>query len=71
MTENYCDTTSKLAREAQVTYPTIRKYADLGLLDFIVASNGVRLFRPGQADRVRKIYAERMNSRGRPRVALG
>jgi len=62
----YTDTTSELARQARVTQPTIRKYADLGLLEFIVISNGVRLFRPGQADRVRAIYDERMAQRGRP-----
>lgn len=62
----YTDTTSALARESKVTAPTIRLYADLGLLDFQRASNGVRLFRAGQADRVRKIYEQRMAKRGRP-----
>ena len=62
---NYTDTTSELARQAGVTQPTIRKYADLGLLDCIVASNGTRLFCPGQADRVREIYRQRMALRGR------
>lgn len=65
---NYTDTTSELARQAGVTQPTIRKYADMGLLEFVVASNGTRLFCPGQADRVRTIYDERMALRGR-RVA--
>lgn len=63
--EHYTDTTSELARQTEVTPPTIRKYADLGLLEFVIASNGVRLYRPGQADRVRKIYKERMANRGR------
>lgn len=62
---NYTDTTSELARQAGVTQPTIRKYADLGLLDYVVASNGTRLFCPGQADRVREIYSQRMALRGR------
>lgn len=61
----YTDTTSQLAREAEVTPPTIRLYADMALLDFVVASNGVRLFRTGQADRVREIYRQRMAQRGR------
>jgi len=67
---NYVDTTSQLAREARVTCPTIRKYADMGLLDFIVASNGTRLFLPGQAELVREILDERMQLRGRPKVLL-
>lgn len=62
---HYSDTTSELARQAHVTCPTIRKYADLALLDFVTVSNGIRLFRPGQAERVRAIYAERMANRGR------
>lgn len=64
----YTDTTSALARQAEVTPPTVRKYADLGLLDFVVASNGVRLYRSGQAERVREIYARRMATRGRPKT---
>ncbi len=62
---DYTDTSSTLARQAEVTQPTIRKYADAGLLDFVVASDGTRLFRKGQSDRVRSIYAERMARRGR------
>lgn len=61
----FTDTTSELARQAEVTPPTVRKYADLGFLEFVVASNGVRLYRSGQADRVREIYEERMARRGR------
>lgn len=63
---DYTDTTSELARQANVTTPTIRKYADLDLLDYVTISNGIRLFRPGQADRVRTIYTDRMAQRGRP-----
>lgn len=65
----YVDTTGKLAREAALTVVTIGLYADLGLLDFIRCSNGTRLFRSGQAPRVRQIYAERMANRGRRPVA--
>jgi DNA-binding transcriptional MerR regulator len=61
----YVDTTSKLARDAEVTQPTVTLYANLGLLDHIRSSNGTRLFRPGQAMRVRQILAERLASRGR------
>lgn len=65
----FIDTTSKLARESEVLGATVRKYADLGLLDFIVASDGTRLFRKGQASRVRGIYAQRMANRTRVRTA--
>jgi DNA-binding transcriptional MerR regulator len=61
----YSDTNSKLARDAEVTAPTVTLYANLGLLDYIRSSNGTRLFRPGQAQRVREIYAERTANRGR------
>jgi len=62
---DYTDTTSQLAREGEVTERTIRVYADLGLLDFKVMSNGIRIFRKGQGSRVKEIYAERIANRGR------
>lgn len=62
----FTETTSELARRAGTTPPTIRKYADAGWLDFVLASDGTRLFRAGQAEKVREIYARRMASRGRP-----
>jgi hypothetical protein len=65
----YTETTSKLARDAETTQPTVRKYADLGLLDFIVVSDGTRLFKPGQAAQVRKIYAARMAGRYKNKAA--
>lgn len=61
----FTETSSELARQAKVTQPTIRKYADAGLLDFVKASDGTRLFRAGQADRVREIFAARMANRRR------
>jgi len=61
----YTDTSSELARQARVTQPTIRKYADKRLLDYVTASNGTRLFRAGQAKRVREIYAQGIARRGR------
>ena len=62
---DFTDTTGELGRAAGVTTPTVRKYADSGLLEFITISNGVRLFKAGQADRVREIYRQRMAARGR------
>jgi DNA-binding transcriptional MerR regulator len=66
----YTDTTSKLAREAEVTAPTVRAYANKGWLDFITASDGTRLFRAGQAPKVREIYAKRIAQRGRAPAAV-
>jgi hypothetical protein len=60
----YTDTTGSLARQAGVAPPTVRKYADEALLDFVTASNGTRLFREGQAGRVQEIYRERIARRG-------
>lgn len=67
-TQAYTDTASKLARDAEVTSPTIRNYARRGWLDFVVASNGTKLFRAGQAQKVRDIYAKRIAQRGRARA---
>jgi hypothetical protein len=62
---DYVDTSSRLARLAEVTEPTVRKYANQGLLDFVLASNGTRLFRTGQAELVKKICATSIAKRGR------
>lgn len=61
----YTETSSQLARNAEVTAALIRLYAGLGLLDYIRASNGTRLFRAGQAEKVREIYTQRMARAGR------
>jgi hypothetical protein len=63
--QDYTDTTGKLARDSEKTVPTIALYARLGLLDYIEASNGIKLFRKGQAAKVREIYERRMAGRGR------
>ena len=65
MEHQYTETSGKLSRDSGVTVPTLTLYADLGLLDFIRSSNGMKLFRAGQADKVREIYAQRMANRGR------
>ena len=64
----YTDTSGKLARDAGTTVPTVNLYAKLKLLDFIVASNGVKLFRTGQAPVVRKIKQQRLKERARSRA---
>lgn len=62
---NYDQTTGTLAREARVSPPTVALYAKHGWLDFITAANGVRLFPKSQVEKVRQIYRERMEKRGR------
>jgi DNA-binding transcriptional MerR regulator len=61
----FTDTSGTLARNAGVTVATISLYAGMGLLEFVRISNGTRLFRVGQAEKVRAIYTERMANRGR------
>jgi DNA-binding transcriptional MerR regulator len=61
----YTDTSGKLARDSGTTVPTVNLYAKLALLDFVVASNGIKLFRAGQADRVREIKRQRLEDRTR------
>lgn len=68
MTAQTFDTTGELARLSRVMPATIRRYADMKLLDYVTVSNGTRLFPPGQADRVREILAQRMALRGRKRA---
>lgn len=68
--DTFDETTGALARAAGVTVPTVQKYADMELLDYRRASNGTRLFRRGQSEKVRQILAERLANRGRrPAVA--
>jgi DNA-binding transcriptional MerR regulator len=61
----FTETTGSVARAGEVSQPTVRLYADLGLLEFITDSRGNRLFRRGTGDVVRRIYVERMAHRGR------
>jgi len=66
MTANSFDrTTGQVSREAGVSQPTVRLYANLGLLPHVVASDGTRLFASGAADLVRAICARRLANRGR------
>jgi DNA-binding transcriptional MerR regulator len=65
MESPYTDTSGKLSRDSGVSVPTVNLYAEMGLLDFVRISTGCRLFRVGQAEKVRAIYAKRMANRGR------
>jgi hypothetical protein len=63
----YTDTSGKLARDSETTVPTVNKYARLGKLDYIVASNGVKLFRAGQAELVRELKRNCLMGRAKPK----
>ena len=58
-------TTGQVSREAGVSQPTVRLYANLGLLPHVVASDGTRLFPPDTAELVREICTRRLANRGR------
>lgn len=68
--QDFTDTSGELARRSKVTQVTVRKYADLRLLEFIVASNGTRLFKAGQEKLVRSIMAERLAKRRKAPAAV-
>jgi DNA-binding transcriptional MerR regulator len=65
---DFIETTTSLARTAGLAPETVRRYADMGLIEFRIASDGTRLFRAAIADRVREIYANRIANRGRRSV---
>lgn len=60
---DFTETSGQLARAAGVTSATVVRYARLGLLDFKTASDGTRLFREGQAGRVRAVLRQRLAGR--------
>jgi len=65
----FTETTTAIARPAQVLPETVRLYANLNLIEHIRLANGTRLFKPSAVQRVREIYAERMARRGRRSAA--
>jgi len=66
---DHTDTSGKLARDSETSVPTVALYARLGLLDYVIASNGVKLFKAGQADKVREIERKRLAKRIRQQLA--
>jgi DNA-binding transcriptional MerR regulator len=62
-------TTGRIARDAEVSAPTVRLYANLNLLPCVLASDGTRLFPADAGDLVREIYAKRLGNRGRRQPA--
>jgi len=67
--EQYSEMSGTLARDSGVSQVTIANYADLGFLDYVRSSTGVRLFKPGQAGKVRGLVASRRGKRVAPNLA--
>jgi DNA-binding transcriptional MerR regulator len=59
-------TRGALSKRAGVHPNTTDKYAASGELKFVVASDGKRLYRPDQADRLRELAAIGRSRTGRP-----
>lgn len=64
----FTETPAAIAREANVSVPTVRLYGDLGYIPFIKSSNGMRLHRPEAAESVRRILLTRLANKGRKRA---
>jgi DNA-binding transcriptional MerR regulator len=61
--DEYTLTSTDIGRKALVTAATVTKYARAGLLEYRTASDGTRLYRASDADRVREIFTRRMSRR--------
>ena len=57
-------TASAIARLAAVTAPTVSKYAEQGLVEHVVSTNGTRLFKPEAAKVVRRLVDASFARRG-------
>lgn len=69
--ETYSETTSAIARAANVLPDTVRLYTNMGFLEHVRLKSGVRLLKPSAVQRVREIYDQRMARRGRRSVHGG
>jgi DNA-binding transcriptional MerR regulator len=65
--EAFTETPSAIARAAGVSVPTVRLYGDLGFIEFIRSSNGVRLHRCDAAKKVRHALEVRLANKGHKR----
>lgn len=65
MEREFTLTTGALSRESEASEGSVRHYANLGLIEFRLASNGARLYPKTAIERVRAIKSERMSKRGR------
>ncbi len=63
--EAFTETSAAVARAALSSIPTVKLYGDLGFIEFIRASNGVRLHRPSASKTVRAVLKKRLANKGR------
>lgn len=61
------ETSGTLARNAGTSVVTVNSYADRGLIKHVRASDGTRLFEPGQEGIVREHLARSLAMRGKHR----
>ena len=66
---DFTETTGSLARLAGVSAPTVRLYADQGLIEYVMAANRTRLYRRDSVDKVKSLLVERLANRGHRRSA--
>lgn len=57
-------TVGTVARESDTSPPTVRLYGNLGLIEYIKASDGTRLHGQDTPAQVREIKARRLKNRG-------
>lgn len=57
-------TVGAVARKANTCLVTVRLYGDLGLIEYVRASDGTRLHGPEAPELVRRIKARRLANRG-------
>jgi DNA-binding transcriptional MerR regulator len=61
----YTETTGVASRNSGISVASVQEYCRQGLLDHITLTNGMRLLRPGQEERIREIHAKGLANRGR------
>lgn len=64
-TEAFTETSAAIGRAALASIPTVKLYGDLGFIEFIWSSNGVRLHRPSASKTVRAVLKKRLANKGR------
>lgn len=63
--EPYSRTTNEVAAQVPCDPKLVRNYAGWGWIECRTLTNGMRLFQPSAAEKVRRIRAERIARRGR------
>ena len=67
---DYLDTLGTLAKASGLTTQTVHSYAKAGLLEYVLTNNGQRLFKTGQVEKIKQIYASNVKRRGNRRERM-